>query len=280
MVDLPPLRAALDHIGICSPAPQRLAAFYGQALKLELRPMANGLRGEAPGRRIHFLPGPPKTLGYAAFRVEAPEELARLAGRISLCGWPTEAPPASDFIGAFCVRDPDGNRLVFGMSPCDEPSGPARDAPSARLQHVVVASRDPERIATFYAEVLGFDVSDHVVDEVGAVRTTFLRCGPEHHSFAVFRAAEDRLDHHCYETASWNDIRDWSDHMAALGIPLVWGPGRHGPGSNLFMFINDPDGNWVEFSAELEIVAQDRPVGVWPHEERTLNTWGRGLLRS
>ena len=39
--------------------------------------------------------------------------------------------------------------------------------------------------------------------------------------------------------------------MGRLGITLWWGPGRHGPGNNLFFMIEDPDGHKVEFSAEL-----------------------------
>jgi hypothetical protein len=61
---------------------------------------------------------------------------------------------------------------------------------------------------------------------------------------------------------------------------VKWGPGRHGPGNNLFLFINDPDDNWVEISAELEIVNETRPVWNRPHEERTLNKWGQAFLRS
>jgi hypothetical protein len=56
--------------------------------------------------------------------------------------------------------------------------------------------------------------------------------------------------------------------------------GRHGPGNNLFLFFHDPDDNWIELSAEIEFCAIDRPIGTWPHEERTLNSWGSGLLRS
>ncbi|MBU6206740.1 MAG: hypothetical protein KGQ42_03550 [Alphaproteobacteria bacterium] len=50
--------------------------------------------------------------------------------------------------------------------------------------------------------------------------------------------------------------------------------------NNLFVFIHDPDGNWVELSAELAQVAADKPAGEWPHEVRTLNFWGQGMLRS
>jgi catechol 2,3-dioxygenase len=59
----------------------------------------------------------------------------------------------------------------------------------------------------------------------------------------------------------------------------MWGPGRHGPGNNLFIFIEDPDGNWIEVSAELEII-HDRSLHEWPHEERTLNLWGTAIMRS
>jgi catechol-2,3-dioxygenase len=96
----------------------------------------------------------------------------------------------------------------------------------------------------------------------------------------VFAANSNRLDHFCFEAGEWGLIRDWSDHLAESRIPLKWGPGRHGPGNNLFLFFHDHDGNWVEISAELEQVTPDRPVGTWRHEERTLNSWGIGLLRS
>jgi hypothetical protein len=59
---------------------------------------------------------------------------------------------------------------------------------------------------------------------------------------------------------------------------LFWGPERHGPGNNIFIFTEGPDGNRIEISAELEVV-HDRPVKTWPHEERTLNLGGGGGLQ-
>jgi catechol-2,3-dioxygenase len=87
------------------------------------------------------------------------------------------------------------------------------------------------------------------------------------------------VDHHSYEAGQWTTIGQWCDHFGDLSIPLMWGPGRHGPGNNIFIFVTDPDGNWIEVSAELEVI-QGRPVKHWPHAERTLNLWGRGILRS
>jgi hypothetical protein len=48
----------------------------------------------------------------------------------------------------------------------------------------------------------------------------------------------------------------------------------------LFFFIHDADNNWIELSAELELIEHERPIGEWPHEHRTLNSWGLGHLRS
>jgi hypothetical protein len=44
--------------------------------------------------------------------------------------------------------------------------------------------------------------------------------------------------------------------------------------------VTDPDGNRLEFSAELEHVAEEQIPGVWPHGEYTLNSWGRAWIRS
>jgi catechol 2,3-dioxygenase len=68
--------------------------------------------------------------------------------------------------------------------------------------------------------------------------------------------------------------------MGKLGIALWWGPGRHGPGNNLFFMIEDPDGYKVEFSAELELIPKEVPYRTWPHEQRTLNLWGSAWMRS
>ena len=42
--------------------------------------------------------------------------------------------------------------------------------------------------------------------------------------------------------------------------------------------VRDPDGNWIEISAELEVM-HDRPVKEWRHEPQTLNSWGRAIMR-
>lgn len=275
------LSASLHHLTLSSPDPERLADFYRRALGYHIVQADSGggaWIAAAPFRHLVMLPGEARSLQCAGYAVATQGELERLRARVAAAGWPATDGPTALFVDAVSVRDPDGTLFSFGL-PVHNLRAAEENRP-ARLQHVVMASRNPDRVVDFFVDVLGFTLSDNVVDDVGGVRTSFLRCSAEHHSFAVFKADEDRLDHHCYETRDWNLIRDWCDHMADERIAIEWGPGRHGPGNNLFMFVHDVDGNWVEISAELEIVAHDRPVGAWRHEERTLNSWGRGKLRS
>lgn len=274
------LTARLHHLALESPAPERLALFYNEALGYETDRVEDAIMASAQGRHLIFLSGDAGVLRYAAFAVEDQAELDRLKVRLEQGGglW-DRFDDAFLKPGAIVVEDPDGNQLVFGI-PVKELAVSKAYALSARLQHVVLGSPDAQAVAAFLSEVVGFTLSDTVLDSKNCVRTSFLRCSEEHHSIAVFQTETSRLDHHCYETQDWNGIRDWADHLAHLRIPLKWGPGRHGPGNNLFIFIHDPDGNWVELSAELETVDHARPAGEWPHEERTLNSWGHGLLRS
>ena len=128
------------------------------------------------------------------------------------------------------------------------------------MQHVVFASLNVEAFRSFYCDKLGFSLTDRVLHDDGSLATCFFTSNHEHHTLACFLADRQGIDHHCYEAGEWNYIRDWCDHFADQDIPLVWGPGRHGPGNNLFAFVNDPDGNWVEVSAELETVRTNPPV--------------------
>lgn len=271
------LVATLDHLVLESPDIGATARFYATALGYRPETADAAVILRAADRTLVIVPGAARTLAAAGYRVLDRDELDRLRRRVLDAGFPVESVTSPVFDIAIGVTDPDGNRYFFGVAHTEAATSPT---PAARLQHVVFASRNPHAIVDFFTDALGFTLSDEVVDDVGGVRTSFLRCSEEHHSFAVFKAPVNRLDHHCYETTDWNAIRDWCDHFASLGLKVQWGPGRHGPGNNLFAFVRDPDGNWVELSAELEAVTHARAAGRWPHSEKTLNSWGMGLLRS
>ena len=222
-----------------------------------------------------FTGGESRQLGYCGFGVRDEDSLGTLREAIERSGieiLPSPSPLFRD--GAFAVRDPDGNIVAFGVGEQDAPSRGLRGP----LQHLTLATEDPQAIEDFYVGKLGFLTSDRVRSDQGVVNTLFTRSNHEHHTLACFRHNRTGMDHHSYEAGDWSVIKEWCDRMADLHIPLMWGPGRHGPGNNIFIFVEDPDANWIEISAELEVV-YDRPVKEWRHEPRTLNSWGPAKMR-
>jgi catechol-2,3-dioxygenase len=271
--------AFLHHLHLGSGNPGRLADFYARAMQMTAQTQPDGailLRG--PGRRLLISQGADKTLLSAGFGLRDREGLDGLRARAAEHGLAPKDHAGSLFRpGAFSVADPDGNTVVFGLA-AEEPAV-AGHAIRGPIQHLTLASSDIDALQDFYAGKLGFGVSDRVVSQSGKMMTCFMRGNHEHHNLACFHQDRSGIDHHSYEAGEWDTIRDWADHLATQDIQLMWGPGRHGPGNNLFIFIVDPDGNWIEISAELEVI-HDRPVKDWPHGERTLNLWGRAILRA
>ena len=242
--------ARLHHLRRDSPKPEPLARFYGELLgdRVEALPDGSWLVA-GRHRRLVVGEGAAGAVPYFALEMQDAAHLAAFRKAVSKAEDFT-SPLLAD--GAYALADPDGRRVVFGL-PKENKSA---DGMPARLQHFVCATQRLPQMVEFYRG-LGMAESDRVIEgempAEEALAAVFLRSDPEHHSFAAFRAPESRPDHHCYETNGWLDIRDWADRMGRLNIPLWWGPGRHGPGNNLFFMIEDPDGHKVEFSAELEL---------------------------
>lgn len=268
----------MHHIAFESSDPARLANFYRDAMDMDAEQIGEDeWHCQGPDRRLVVRRGTDKKLVYAGLACRDREGLDELRARATAEGIALQNSPSPYFAdGAFAVRDPDGNLICFGLA---KPEGAKRKGLRGPTQHLTFASNDVEAFAGFYHGKLGFALSDRVVHKDGSLATCFVRSNHEHHTIACFQSNRQGVDHHSYEAAEWNTIRDWCDRFGERRIPLMWGPGRHGPGNNLFAFIEDPDGNWIEISAEMEVV-HDREVKDWPQEPRTLNLWGKAILRS
>ena len=175
-------------------------------------------------------------------------------------------------------KDPQG-RIIRVV--CEDQRHPIAQADAAplpnrpeRLAHVVMNSHDTPAAQAFYETALGFKLSDRT--RIMA----FMRCNADHHNIALADADNDCLNHIAFIMPDLDSVMKGGGRMKDAGHAIQWGPGRHGPGNNLFLMARDPGGYRFEISAELEIL----PLGVaprrWPHEERTLNLWGPGRMRS
>lgn len=140
-----------------------------------------------------------------------------------------------------------------------------------KFGHLMLKVPDVAEMAGFLVRALNFRVSDSIVgDEI-----VWLRNNADHHSVAVVRGPSG-LHHYAWEVEGWSDLERLGDQLLAAGRTLFWGPGRHGPGNNLFTYHLDPAGGIVEYFCDLQRIDDeaDYRAAVWPNTANTLNRWG------
>jgi catechol 2,3-dioxygenase-like lactoylglutathione lyase family enzyme len=168
------------------------------------------------------------------------------------------------------VQLPEGEVLRFLHGDTTVAPIEGRDLP-VKLTHVVMNSADAEATADFAEAVLGFKVSDRTKGMV------FVRCNTSHHSTAFARAGFTSLNHIAFEMNDLDAVMRGIGRLRDAGWTPAWGPGRHGPGDNVFAYFIAPFGAVVEFSTAVEIVPDDYRVGVpedWTWPEGRIDQWG------
>jgi hypothetical protein len=78
------------------------------------------------------------------------------------------------------------------------------------------------------------------------------------------------MHHYAFELNDWSHLRNACDVLARNKRPLIWGPGRHGVGHNVFVYHRDPDDNIIELFAEMDQM-KDESLGYfdprpWHHD--------------
>lgn len=170
------------------------------------------------------------------------------------------------------VRDPDGNvvQLLYGAEFTEE-SHRARIVAPRKLRHVVLNSPQRAVLERFYA-ALGLKVSDRT-----ARGMSFMRCNRDHHSLAICDSERTGVQHIAFDVVEMDSVMTALGALTREGTACVWGPGRHGPGRNIFTYYADPAGVFIEYYAELEQVEEEMEgpleARFWGEEWKG-DTWG------
>jgi catechol-2,3-dioxygenase len=261
----------LAHVGLNAVDLSTQAEFYNDKWGLEpIDEFRRELffRAEGPAHHVltlheHETAG----LHHVALEVASPEDVDRAFEELSAAGVQVVTPPTQELEPgvqkAIRFMDPDGFlvELLAGVDRVSDAYG-ARDVKPQDLNHVVLNVADAERSEAFYRDLLGFKLTDRFVNGL-----SFWACDANHHSLAFGQARDGQASFH---HAAF-DMKDWEAWIKAFfyagerGIPRVWGPGRHLFGNNLFSYYKDPEGNTVEYTAEVEqLTDPDRQIRIQP----------------
>lgn len=269
----------LSSLAISATDPADLLPFYEDTWGLQTvgRTDDGAIHLRANGTEHHVLslvPGPGHTLegiGLGATDAAYVDELAdvlRQRGTSIVAG----PGPRDEAVGGgygVTFLDPEGRRVevsadVAKNEPVESGHGPDR------LSHIVLNSTATTDSLAFYTEVLGFSVSDTYERDL----MVFLRCNELHHCVVLAPGEWTSLNHVAFEVASGDEVMKSLGRMRKAGFDTIWGPGRHGPGGNVFCYFTDPVGNVIEYTAELLELDEDWEPQVWARTPENADVWG------
>lgn len=168
------------------------------------------------------------------------------------------------------VAGPERQRYRFVTEVHTEKEAEDRNRPIA-LSHAVLNVTDVEKSERFALEQLGFKVSDRTKI------MRFLRCNRKHHAVAFAQSEFSSLNHIAFEMRDLDAVMHGIGRLREAGYHCVWGPGRHGPGNNVFGYFISPFGAVIEYTAEVGEVGDDDRVGGpedWKWPPGRMDHWG------
>jgi catechol 2,3-dioxygenase-like lactoylglutathione lyase family enzyme len=279
----------LGHATLTTPDLDRQIAYYTQVVGLTLVAREGNrvfLATKQGLEAIALEPGAPNALSRLAFQVAPGTELVEIARELTKHGVKSErrscvSPGVGD---AIVFADPKGTLIeVFSEYAFAKEDRSQDGVMPIKLGHVAYRVKDVQHVVKFYTDVLGFRVSDWR-DETFA----FLRCGPDHHTVNLMQTGSNRHFHTAFELRDWAHMQQACDFLSLNGYKLLWGPGRHGIGHNLFAYHRAPNGLITETFAELDRMNEElgyfeprpwhrdhpqRPK-VWAKDPSASNLWG------
>lgn len=228
---------------------------------------------------LQLIEAPVAGLDHVGLEIEDPKDLDAMRDRVIASGAAilSEGPQEIGIAHAFRCIGPEGIvfELYSGMERAPKTLHTSIPALARKLGHVTFFAEEKAEVERFLLDVLGFRVSDRYGSEV-----TWMRCDPDHHGIGVGqspRGTGSRMHHYAFEMESIGEIAHYADHIARDGQHFLWGPGRHGPGFNIFTYLMDPEEAIVEVYTDLMRIDDEAAYKAidWSTYPRSMNLWGQ-----
>lgn len=283
--------AKIGYAGFNTPDVEAMLNYYTNVIGFTLAERGGDgaayLRSVLDHHTLVLHPAKEQGLRYVGFQVGGGQSLKDATTQLRDQGITVEtqsdAQPAVTEQLQFTAPEGTTLQLYTAMEQVHDPFAALGIVPE-KLGHVALAVHDVKKSADFYQRILGFRVSDWIEDFF-----VFLRCGPDHHTMNFLQSKYQKMHHIAFQLKDWTHVQQACDHLYKQHIPLIWGPGRHGAGHNIFTYHYDPDGQIIELFTELDTMLNEdlgyfepRPwheefpqkPKVWANNLHATNHWG------
>ena len=248
---------------------------------------------EADHHSLRLTYAPRTGFGLMSFKVEHEDDLSDLENAVTRYGFPVQRISHGESVGqgeSVRFETPSGHtmelvhdvrRLGSALPRINprpylfRPGGPAGEtgpdgvppgiAPP-RMDHLLVTAEEVGEATQFYADVLGFRVTEQLIDGQGHQVGTWMERSHSPHDLAVVAGPNGGLHHFAYWLDDWDQVRDAADILAYNGISVDVGPTRHGitRGSTIYFF--DPLGTRNEVFTGGYRPDPDFPMITWTED--------------
>ncbi len=177
--------------------------------------------------------------------------------------------PHGDY--GFGFKDPEGRNVAIVCGVKDHADGADRTDLPRKLSHININAGDSDATFLFYRDALGFTLTDTTN------RLRFLSCNSDHHSVVLGFTGGATLNHIAFEVPDLELVMRGAGRMRDDGRDIEWGPGRHGPGNNVFCYFLGPEDMPVELTAEMQQVDAHHKAKMpedWKWPPGRLDYWG------
>ena len=256
----------LGHVEVTVTDLDLATAYYTEVMGLEITALSEDsvylkCWDEEDHHSLRLRYAPRVGMDLMSFKVHHDDDLADLENKVSRFGYPVERISKGESIGqgeSIRFSTPSGHvmELVADVEKVGTsrrrhhvesgatglvPLPSDRIAPP-RMDHMLITAEEVGESTRFYMDVLGFRITEQLLDGNGHQLGTWLERSHSPHDLAVVQGPNGGLHHFAFWLDDWEAVRDAADVLAYNGIQLDVGPTRHGitRGSTIYFF--DPLG--------------------------------------
>lgn len=276
----------LSHVEVRVPDLELCTAYYTEVLGLlevEREPERVYLKcwDEYDHHSVVLRYAPRYGLEHMSYRVEHDADLEELERAVELAGVPVKRVSAGEELGqgeAVRFETPSGHlmelvhrvekvgNLLPKTNPPPEPQGLVGIHPP-RIDHVFLTVEDVDETTRFFAETLGFRLTERLVARDGHLLGSWMERSHSPHDIAFITGPNGGLHHFAFWLDDWNEVRRAADTLAYHGVKIDVGPTRHGVTRGYTIYFFDPVGNRNEVFTGGYWVDPDHEPVTWTEDE-------------